>query len=91
MRTVSNYYRGKDDEIKYYLSMANRPLKPDKRCKYKGVTFYVGRNLYCARLNYKGKRYYIGQYKTEKEAAIAWNNAALKIIGPYVPLNIIED
>ena len=87
---ISNYYRGKNDEASYYLSLVNRPLRKNKTSKYRGVCFLKPRNLYSARLDFKGRKYYLGAFKTEAEAAIAWNNAALNIIGPHVPLNVIE-
>ena len=87
---ISSYYRGKDDEVSYYLSLVKRPLKKNKTSKYRGVCYLKPRNLYSARLDFKGRKYYLGAFKTEDEAAIAWNNAALKIIGPHVPLNVIE-
>jgi hypothetical protein len=90
VRKISSYYRGKSCEVTYYLSLAKRPLAKNKTSKYKGVHYLKPRDLYCARLNFKGRRYYLGTFKTEKEAAIAWNTAALDIIGSHVPLNVIE-
>jgi hypothetical protein len=63
------------------------------KSKYKGVTWYItprhktGRWL--ARIQVNKKRVVIGYYKNEEEAAIAYNEAALKYYGEIVRLNKI--
>lgn len=45
--------------------------------------------MYRAVLTFKGKRYYLGTYEQEIDAARAYNKAALAIIGDYALLNEI--
>jgi len=72
--------------------MANRPLKKDKFSKYRGVSRNGDPSKpYRACFKYQGKNYWVGAYKTETEAAIAYNKAALSIIGEHAILNQIEE
>ncbi|MDN6063239.1 MAG: AP2/ERF family transcription factor, partial [Staphylococcus simulans] len=57
--------------------------------KYKGVTWRKSRNRWVAQLNFNGKRYYLGSYKSEDEAAIAYNNAVMEYWGGNGYLNKI--
>ena len=52
---------------------------------YKGKTY---RSI-CARIKFRGKRIYLGVYKTETEAAKAYNEAAIKYFGEFARLNEI--
>lgn len=89
---MASYYRKTLSDKDYYLSQANRPLKANKFSKYRGV----GKNRsdkepYRAVLTHKGKRYYLGTFATEIEAAKAYNRAALAIIGDYAVINELPE
>ncbi len=67
-----------------------------KHSKYKGVTKskrqrkYDVNETWMARIKVKGKkRIYLGHYKSEVHAAIAYNEAATKYFGEFAKLNII--
>jgi hypothetical protein len=45
----------------------------------------------CAVLTFKGKRYYLGTYEQEIDAARAYNKAALAIIGDYALINELSE
>lgn len=49
--------------------------------RYKGVSFVKGKNLWRARIEKNGKSMYIGDFKSESEAALAYNNTALQVFG----------
>jgi len=58
--------------------------------KYKGVSWIKRDNLWDVRLTKNYKQIIIGHFKTEREAAIAYNEAALRYFGEFAKLNIIE-
>ena len=66
---------------------ANCRNRTDGVSKYKGVT-YRG-NTWVARIGVNNQRIYLGSYRTEKEAAIADNEAAKQHFGDFAYLNII--
>ena len=62
--------------------------KEGKSSKYYGVT--KKRNFWQAQIYIKPKKIYIGLFRTEEEAALAYNEASLRLLGPGYSLNIIE-
>lgn len=57
--------------------------------KYKGVIWSKQRNKWKARIYVNKKCYWLGYFTCEKEAAKAYNEAAVKMIGAFAVLNII--
>jgi group I intron endonuclease len=57
--------------------------------KYKGVSFDKRRNFWHSYINFDKKRFNIGCFKTELEAAIAYNEFAIEIYGIKAKLNMI--
>lgn len=58
--------------------------------KYKGVFYEKKRDKWRSQISYSNKTFFIGRYQTEKDAAIAFNNAALKVFGEFARLNILD-
>lgn len=83
------HYSKVPDEIAYYRKMASRQKPPNSTSLYKGVTKRGDR--WVTRVNFKGRRYYIGLYDTELEAAKSYNEHALRIIGPNAIFNQIPN
>ena len=76
----------------YYLSMANRPLPANSTSRYRGVSRTNSANLpWRAALGYRGARPYLGTFATEREAALAYNAAALRIIGEHAVINEVTE
>lgn len=88
---MPSYYRKKLSDREFYLSQAQRPLRANKFSRYRGVTKGSPTHPYRACLTHKGQRYYLGNYATELEAARAYNDAALRIIGDFALLNDLGD
>jgi hypothetical protein len=60
--------------------------------RYKGVSYKVdARNKWRARIGVDGVEYTLGYFSTEEEAAIAYNNAAIKYFGEFAWLNDVPD
>lgn len=57
--------------------------------KYKGVSFYTRYNKWVASIKAQGKQHFLGYFSEEKEAAIAYNRAALNLHGQFARLNQI--
>lgn len=66
----------------------NRRVTPNT---VKGVRLDTRRNLYRARIKVEGKDTWLGYFKTEIEAAKAYNEAALTYFGEFARFNVIED
>ena len=67
-----------------------RKKKGKASSKYKGVHFVEMTKKWKATITTNYKFYYLGCFKTEKEAAIAYNKAAKKYYKDFARLNIIE-
>lgn len=72
----------------------NRGTRSDNSTGYKGVHYrgeerYPSGRLWRARITCNGQRISLGSFKSAKEAAIAYNEAALKYHGAYARLNTI--
>lgn len=58
---------------------------------YKGVSFFKQNQKFAAKIGAHGKRYFLGYYTDPKDAARAYNEAALRLHGEYARLNEIEE
>jgi hypothetical protein len=59
--------------------------------KYFGVNYSNSSKKWVSRINTDGKRTFLGNFKTEIEAAIAYNKMATILYGDRAKLNIIEE
>lgn len=66
------------------LSARTPKNKEGLSSSYRGVSIYRtrGRIQWRAGLTYQGRKYFLGAFDSQDEAAFAWNEAALRIIGP---------
>lgn len=74
-------------------NMRNQKKKKCGLSRYKGVSLnhkWNKTNNYRVSIMKNYKRYHIGYFKTEKEAAVAYNDAAIKYFGEFARLNIID-
>jgi AP2 domain len=90
---MATYYKKTMSDKEYYLSQALRPLRPNKTSQYRGVSrnSKSEKEPFRAMITHKGKRYYLGSFATELEAAKAYNKAALAIIGSYAIINQLPE
>ena len=73
-------------------NMKNTTPRVGGNSKYLGVSFKKQRTfkMYVAQIQCDKKKYHIGYYETEKEAALAYNKRALELFGEFANLNIID-
>lgn len=57
--------------------------------QYKGVYWHQRDKVWMSRIQAFGSDHYIGSFSSEREAALAYNIAAIKYHGEYANLNII--
>ena len=70
-----------------YLAYANRPRRPGASSMFRGVSYRKRTGQWIAQLYWRGRRYFLGAYEDELEAAEAYNKHALQIIGPFAVVN----
>lgn len=58
--------------------------------KYKGVCQRSNGNMWQAFIGLNNKRIFLGSFEDEVEAAIAYNNAAIKYFGEYARINDVS-
>jgi len=75
-------------EVTQLENTHNRRKGKSSLTEYKGVSYIRTENLWGARIRIgSSKRLYLGRFKTEREAAIAYDNAARIYHGEYARLN----
>lgn len=73
-------------------NIANKRTGGGKYSQYRGVTRSPSDNKpWMAQITVDGVNIYLGIYETEKEAALAYDKAALDHFGDYARTNIIEE
>lgn len=69
--------------------MNRRPTKGSSS-NFKGVSFNKKAIKFVAYIRIRGRRIHLGSFKTETEAALAYNKAAVEHFGEFALLNEIE-
>jgi hypothetical protein len=65
----------------------NRPFQKNNESGFKGVFWQSKNNKWRAQINCNKKRISLGMFKNPKEAALFYNQAAIKYFGKYAYLN----
>lgn len=76
--------------------VADRPVRrrnprPAPTSQYRGVSWDKQRRGWYAQIQVDGKKHYIGVYASEHDAALAYNRAALDLVGIGARLNAIQE
>ena len=73
-----------------YQNRRNRTKSKGMSSKYKGVAFRSNRQIWTSTIIVNGKNIYLGYFKNENDAALAYNKAAIKHFGEFAKLNKIN-
>lgn len=65
----------------------SRTRRRGKTSKYKGVCWHKATNTWRSYITYNGKQHSLGYYHRESDAAIAYNEAAIRNFGDFARLN----
>lgn len=68
-------------------NMCNRGKQKNNSSGFKGVTFHKTTKKWTAQIWAEGQKKYLGEYFSKKQAALAYNDAALKFHGEFASLN----
>lgn len=78
----------------FHQNAANRrKISTSTSSRFKGVIWQANTKTkpWMAHIKYKKKKLFLGRYKTEEEAALAYNKAAIKYFGDFAKVNDIDD
>ncbi len=65
----------------------NQSIQKNKASKWKGVVWFNRDSLWKAQIKKNKKNYHLGYFKSEDDAAIAYNMAAISLFGEYANIN----
>jgi hypothetical protein len=68
-------------------NLMNQKAQENRKSKYKGVSLFKHCKTFRAYITYDRKQMHLGCYKTETEAALAYDNAAKRMFGEFARLN----
>lgn len=89
---MGSYYNTTKSAEEFYRSHALRPLPKNKFSRFRGVQKSGNPDRpYKVAFNFKGVRYYLGNYADEIQAAKVYNRHVLRVIGELAILNEIPD
>jgi hypothetical protein len=71
-----------------HQNLLNRRGARNSSSKYAGVAFDLSRERWMAYINFDHRRYYLGRYESEIEAAWMYDQWALELHGDFVRLNL---
>lgn len=72
-------------------NLANSRPRKNSSSIYKGVSYSKNSKKWYSEIQVNNKRIYLGIFESEKEAALAYNKAAMENFGEYCWINKIED
>lgn len=68
----------------------NRKKNKNNTVGYKGVSFDKSHNIFRVDISVEGKRVFVGNYKKQEEAALAYDKKAKELYGEFANLNFPE-
>ena len=78
-------------EVTHSQNLANSQKKKKGSSKFKGVCWIKPDKIWMASITVNKQHIHLGRFKTEKEAAIAYNKKADELFNKFAKLNKIEE
>jgi hypothetical protein len=75
----------------YAENICNTAKRAGATSKFKGVYFYTRVGKWCARIQFKGKDFWLGYFDDEVEAARAYDRKAVEVFGEFARPNFPEE
>ena len=69
---------------------ANRRAPKNSTSQYLGVYWHKRHKKWSSQVRHNGKRYHLGMFTCEHQAALAYNKKAIEIHGEFANLNVIN-
>ena len=69
----------------------NKAKKGTATSQYHGIWFVQSKNRWASEIRKDNVRYFVGQFKSEIAAAVAYNAKASELYGEFAKLNILDD
>jgi len=90
LKKIKEKFKEIDDKKfdKYISKQTQGVLRDEKKTSgYVGVYLRSNKNIWIAKITYKRKTYYLGDFNIEEEAALAYDKKALELYGSEAKLN----
>lgn len=58
--------------------------------KYRGVSYCAARSSWLAQIGFKGQYYFIGRFKTEQAAKLAYDTKRRKLAKEFAPESVLQ-
>lgn len=71
------------------LNLSNRPKQANNTSGYKGVSWSLVSEKWGAEITVSGVKYWLGLHESKEEAARAYNEKAIELLGEFAHLNVI--
>ncbi len=69
----------------------NRRAGKNSSSQYLGVSWLAKHQLWQVMIKHNGKRYYLGSFRCEHQAALAYNKKAIELHGEFANLNVVPE
>jgi hypothetical protein len=69
----------------------NRTKRPGTSSRFMGVSYVKRDRKYCAVIDFHGRRFWLGYFKDEVEAARAYDHKAVECCGPFARVNLPDE